>query len=205
MKIWQKTRNWDFGQTLLEWRHRDAGRLGGKIFSWLLGAFVFGILTSIFWAAVGQPDWAQPWARIVFFVVLILGTASNVFRCIINGLDYKITQQAMVHVHPYLGWEKFSGLLGKLMSAFQVSYFTINWRTVKEIREQKNGILLILQDGQEAPVPIIPVSVVTLNLKLNTPEPRSKNRQKTDQKAYNKEVLRMVIKAARDAHKAANN
>jgi hypothetical protein len=204
MKIWQKTKNWDFGQTLLEWRHHDAGRLGGKIFSWLLGAFVFGILTSIFLAAVGQADLAQPWARLVFFVVLILGTASNVFRCIINGFNYKITQQAMVHVHPYLGWEKLSGFLGKLTSLFQVSYFTINWKTVKEIREQNNGILLILQDGQEAPVPVIPVSVVTLNLKLNTPEPRSKNRQKTDQKAYNKEVLRMVIKAARDAQKAAN-
>lgn len=203
MKIWQKTRNWDFGQTLLEWRHRDAGRFSGKIFSWLLGAFVFGILTSIFFAAVGQADWAQPWARLVFFVILFLGVASNFYRCIIHGLNYKITQKAMVHVHPYIGWEKLTALLGRLMPAFATSYFTINWLTVKEIREQKNGILIILQDGQEAPVPVIPVSIVTLNLKLNSPEPRSKNRHKADQAAYDKEILRMVIKAAREAHKAA--
>jgi hypothetical protein len=203
MKIWQKTRTWDFGQTLLEWRRRDYGRFGSKLFSWLLGAFVFGILTSILFMAVGQPDWAQPWARVVFFVVFIFGTTSSFFRCVVHGFNYKITQTAMVHVHPHLGWEKLDTLLGKMMYLFGESYLSINWKNIKEIREQKGGILIILENGQEEHVPVIPVLILTLNLKLNSPEPRSKSRAKGDRTAYDKEVLRMVIKAARDAHRAA--
>ncbi|RPH95322.1 MAG: hypothetical protein EHM72_15050, partial [Calditrichaeota bacterium] len=135
MKIWQKTNLWDFQELLLEWRHRDGGRFVSKIFSWLLGAFVFAILTSIFFASIHQPDTALPAARFIFFLVFVLGMGSNFMRSYVHGYAYQITRQAIVQIHPYFGWERLGALLGSKEKPFRQVYYYIDWTEVKEIRE----------------------------------------------------------------------
>lgn len=202
MKIWQKFNNRDaLGATVLEWRRRDLERFFGKIFSWLLGAFVFGILTSILFMAVDRADAAQPTARAVFFIVFAGGVTSSFFRCIVNGLSYQISEQAMMHVHPYFGWGKTDEPTAK--APFKPTFYAIPWTTVKEIREHKNGFSLLLQDQQEIHIPIHPVVRLSLNLNWSANDPRTKNTPKNNRPAYDKEVMRLVIKAAREAHKAA--
>ncbi|MBN1466317.1 hypothetical protein JXA02_11175 [candidate division KSB1 bacterium] len=205
MKMWNKTTKADFGKVILTWRHRDAGRFFGKIFSWLLGAFVFGILTSIFFAAIQLPDIALPAARIVFFIVFIFGLVNDLFRAIVNGYEYRITQKAIVYSHPFYGWERLGVLLGSAEKPFRQIYRYFFWQELKEIRELDHGILLVHRNENEIEVPVQNVIKLVMNLNLNKPEPKAKGSTKSEKTAYDKAVLRIVLQAARDARRDAIN
>ena len=205
MKLWNKTSNRDFGDTILTWRYRDVGRFVGKIFSWLLGAFVFGILTSIFFLAIQQPDLSLPLARLVFFIVFIIGVASNFFRAVIYGYDLQITQKAIVTPHPFFGWEKLGIILGSEEKPFrQVNYF-INWDDTKDIRESENAIVLVLKNDNEIELPVKNVTELTLNLNLKKNEPQAKGSSKSDKLAYDKAVARIVLQTARETRRDVMN
>lgn len=198
MKLWNKTLNWEFGDTILTWRYRDAGRFGGKIFSWLLGAFVFGILTSIFFAAIHKADLALPLARLVFFVVFIVGVTSNLFRALIYGYQFKITQQAIVMPYPFFGWEKLGILLGSEEKPFRLLHYYLNWQDIKEIRDAENGIVLVLKNENEIEIIIKNVTELTLNLNYRKNEPRAKGSSKSEKLAYDKAVAKIILQAARE-------
>ncbi|MBN1558805.1 hypothetical protein JW998_01045 [candidate division KSB1 bacterium] len=202
MKLWNKAKKADFGEVILTWRHRDAGRFGGKIFSWLLGGFVFGILTSILFAALQLPDVALPAARIVFFLVFILGVVNDLFRVIL-GYEYRITQQAIVSAHPFFGWERVGELLGSANKPFRQTYYYLTWQELQEIREVERGILLVHQNGDEIKVPVHNVIKLVMNLNLNKPEPKGSS--KSDKQAYDKAVLRIISQAAREARRSIVN
>jgi hypothetical protein len=205
MKLWNKTSNGDFGETILTWRYRDVGRFVGKIFSWLLGAFVFGILTSIFFLAIQKPDLSLPLARLVFFIVFIIGIASNFFRAIIYGYEFQIAQKAIVTPHPFFGWEKLGIILGSEEKPFRhVNYF-INWDDMKEIREVENGIVLLLKNENEIELLIKNVTELTLNLNLKKNEPRAKGSSKSDKLAYDKAVAKIVLQTARETRRDVIN
>lgn len=205
MKLWNKTLNGDFGEIILTWRYRDVGRFVGKIFSWLLGAFVFGILTSIFFAAIQKADMAQPLARLVFFVVFITGVVSNFFRAVVYGYQFKITEKAMVTPHPFFGWEKLGIILGSEEKPFRhVNYF-LNWADTKEIREIDNGIVVVLKNENEIELAIQNVTELTLNLNLKKNEPRAKGSSKSDKLAYDKAVAKIVLQTAREARRDVIN
>ncbi len=201
MKMWLKSNTLPSAPAIVEWRRRDLGRFGNKVFSWLLGAFVFGILTSIFFLAVGLPDTAQPAARVVFFAVLIAGLISSAFHCLIKGLWYQITPGGIVHVHPYFGWQE--RIEEKGTRFFKPHFYSLPWEQVKEIREHKNGLLLILSEDDQTFVPVEPTIKLTMDLSRNRPEAPQKSRAQNDRPSFQKEALRIVIKAAREAHKAA--
>ena len=205
MKFWNKTSEFNFGETIVTWRHRDAGRFFWKIFSWLLGGFVFGILTSIFFAAIQMPDISLPAARIVFFLVFIIGIVSNLFRALVYGYEYKITQKAIVHSHPFYGWERLGALLGSEDKPFRHIHYYLPWEELKEIREQEHGILLVLNEGHEIEVPVQNVVKLVMNLKLNKPKPSAKGASKSDKLAYDKAVLRIVLQSARETRRDAIN
>ncbi len=202
-KLWDKAQAWQFGDTLVEWRHRDTSKFFSKIFSWLLGAFVFGLLTSIFFAAIGLPDASLPLARLVFFVVFIMGVVSNLFRAVINGFHYAITQQALVYEHPLFGWEGLGKLLGSDNKPFRQRFYFIKWQNVREIREQAPGFLLVLKNEHEIFVPVEPVLKLAVNLNLSQPEAKSRHMKKDEKAAYDKEARKMILQAARDARRSA--
>ncbi len=205
MKLWNKTLNGDFGEIILTWRYRDVGRFVGKIFSWLLGAFVFGILTSIFFAGIQKADMALPLARLVFFIVFISGVASNFFRAVVYGYQFKITEKAIVIPQPFFGWEKLGIILGSEEKPFrQVNYF-LNWEDSQEIREIENGIVLVLKNENEIELPIKNVAELTLNLNVRKNEPRAKGSSRSDKLAYDKAVARMVLQTAREARRHVIN
>jgi hypothetical protein len=202
MKLWNKTKTWDFGSTAITWRHRNGGQFFWKIFSWLLGAFVFGILTSIFFLIIQQPDLSLPTARMVFFVIFIAGIVSNLFRAIINGYEYKITDKALVHSHPFYGWEPLGRILGSEDKPFRIVYYCIYWQDVKEIREHQQDLTLLLKDEIEVQVPILPVMKVALHLNLKSSIPKERGTSKSDKEAYDKAALRIILQAAREARRA---
>ena len=201
MKLWNKAKKVDFGEVILTWRHRDAGRFFGKIFSWLLGGFVFGILTSILLLTIQLPDIAKPAARIVFFTVFIVGVVNDLFRAILNGYEYRLTQRAIVYSHPFFGWERVGELLGSENKPFRQTYYYFTWQELQEIRELEHGILLVLQNNNEIEVPVQNVNKLVMNLNLNKPEPKAKGSTKSDKKVYDKAVLRIVLQAAREARR----
>ncbi|MBN1479619.1 hypothetical protein JXA70_05055 [candidate division KSB1 bacterium] len=204
MKLWNKTFTWDFGDTILSWRIRDGARFFWKILSWLLGAFVFGLGTSIFFLAIQMPHMSLPAARAVFFIVFILGIVSNWFRAIVFGYQYKITQRAIVHAHPFFGWEKLGVILGSEDKPFRQMNYYFDWQEIKEIREQEKG-LVILKNDLEIEIPVHNVIKLVMNLNLNKPEPKAKGASKSEKLAYDKAVLRIVLQATREARRKALN
>ncbi len=205
MKIWKNARSWTFGDTILSWRHRDASRFFWKILSWLLGGFVFGILTSIFFLAIKRPEYAQQTARLVFFVVFLAGVLSNFLRAVIYGFKYSITPTALVYSHPFFGWEKLGALLGSQDKPFRQTYYFMPWEEVKEIKEHAKGVALVLKNEEVLEIPVVSVLKLTVNLNLNKPERKEKGASKSEKSAYDKAVQRMVLQTAREARKNVLN
>ncbi len=205
MKIWKKATNWIFEQNILSWRRRDINKFFSKIFSWLLGGFVFGILTSILFIAINRPDYAQPTARLVFFVIFFLGVLSNFFRSVVYGFEYIITQKALIYSHPFWGWEKLGQILGSDKKPFRQIYYYVAWNEIKEIREHPKGMELILKNEEILQIPITYVIKLAVNLNLKSPERKEKGASKTEKLAYDKAVQKIVLQAAREAKKKSTN
>lgn len=206
MKIWHKTTNWNFGQSLVTWRNRDNNKFYWKILSWLLGAFVFGILTSIaFGYVLGLPDIAKPAAQIMFVIVYIIGMTSQLFRCILYGFHYQITEKAIVHIHPFYGWEELGKILGSENKPFKQLLFYFEWNEIKEIRESGNGMTCILKkDDTEVFIPVIPVTKLSMTLSKSSPDSlkEPKNKKRGDKETLDKNALKTVLQAAREARKS---
>ncbi|MDZ7724715.1 MAG: hypothetical protein U5R06_18375 [candidate division KSB1 bacterium] len=133
----------EYDEYVFGWRVRSTGRFLSKIFSWLLGAFVIGLLTSIFFLLLNAPHLSQPMARVLFFIFFFLGIASNLFRDIVNGIEYRMTQNALVQVHPFCGFNKINSLIGSNTYPFRTEYFYIPWKNIKDIKDKTGKIQLI--------------------------------------------------------------
>lgn len=148
MKIWRKTKKNTFEKLIVGWRVRSISRFLSKIFSWLLGAFVIGLLTSIFFLALNAPHLSQPFARLLFFVFFILGVLSNYYRSIVNGLEYWVTPNAFVKVRPFCGFERLNQILGGKTYPFRTEYYYIPWDEIKSVKEENEHIELLNEKGQ---------------------------------------------------------
>jgi len=205
MKIWEKTTAWIFGDIILSWRHRDFAKFFWKIFSWLLGGFVFGILAALFFIAIHRPDYSQPTARLVFFIVFLTGVISNFMRAVTYGYKYIVTPDALIYSHPFFGWEPLGKILGSENKPFRHTYYYVNWEEVKEIREHPKGVTIVLKNEEVLDVPVINVSKLAVNLNLKSPEHKEKGASKSEKLAYDKAVQRIVLQAVREARKKTLN
>lgn len=205
MKHWHKSKEPSFGQTIIEWRRRDIERLIGKIFfSWLFAGFFFGILASIFFIAIGLADIAQKAARVVFFGVWIGGAIDSWFRCVVKGISYQITTQGVVHIHPYFGWEESCPPPKRRF--FKPTYYFVPWAEVKEIKDhKKSGFVLHFEHRDHQHIPVTPTVKVCMDVKTHFSDVKSKNRSDRNEPKMDKDLNRMILKAAREAFKAAQN
>jgi len=201
MKIWNKTTSWTFGDTIISWRQRDSAKFFWKIFSWLLGGFVFGILAAIFFIAIHRPDYAQPTARLVFFIVFLTGVLSNFFRAVVYGYKYTVTPNALIYSHPLFGWETLGKILGSDEMPFGQTYHYVTWEEVKEIREHPKGVTIVLKNEEVLDVPVVDVLKLAVHLNLKRPERKEKGASKSEKLAYDKAVQRIVLQEAREARK----
>jgi|GEM_PF-513061 len=222
MKMWDKSKTDDFGSILVGWRHRSTSRFFSKIFSWLLGAFVFGLLTSIFFLAIGMSHLSQPAARIVFFVFFIPGIVSSYFRTIVNGIEYWITESAIVQLRPFSGFEKLNEMLGSPEHPFRRRYFSIPWSQVKDIKtdisskdqfysflglrqtkdmkeNDMSKLSLELTSDAAVEVPVKPVVKLSYYLEKQTKEKRKHHDAKPSD--LDSEAMRTILQKAREANK----
>ncbi|HOT96841.1 MAG TPA: hypothetical protein PLN61_01455 [bacterium] len=155
MKVWQRSKKMEFGKTLLIWRHRAAGRFGGKIFSWLLSGFVLGLLGAVLLNALGMEAQASQFAgRVIFFTVFILGCISAWFRNLVYGLHYRITPQALLYVRPLCGIEALRS--GELLHRGDRIEF-IPWDEIKSVDEMDGALALTLRNGAQISIGVTPV------------------------------------------------
>ncbi len=201
MKTWQKVKNKDFGKPIFIWRYRAINRFFTKIFTWLLGGFVTGILTSIFFLAVGLPDVSLAAARIVFFVVFIFGLISAFFRNVYYGLEYRITETALVHVKPMCGIESIGRILGSVEKPFGQQFEYISWERTKELKDENNTFMMILKDNEEATIIGVAPVAGYCNVGENEAPVYFPKLFVSDEKV-NKTVLKQIVQKARDARKA---
>ena len=149
MKLWKRAKGQDLGNVLISWRYKASSRFFTKILTWILGAFVFGIFASIALHTVGLTDLSLPAARIVFFVVLILGIIDAYFRNVVNGNEFQITENGLVHVKPFCGYDE---LADKLRST-NLAYFNkdefVSWQKLTKIKETNEGLKFLLGNSGE--------------------------------------------------------
>lgn len=197
MKIWQKTKKNDFDHLVMGWRIRSVGRLFSKIFSWLLGAFVIGLLTSIFFLALQAPQLSQPMARVLFFLFFFLGISSNFYRTIVNGLEYWITGDALVQVQPFCGFEKLNSLIGGKTYPFRTEYYYIPWDNIKTVKEENEKVQIV--DKQSESIIDIPVDHVLKYFGYKNKKFFEQTKAHDEPvQSFSKKTRQLIIKAAKD-------
>lgn len=144
MKNWQRLYNKDLGNRLFSWRHRSPSRFYIKIFTWLLGGFVFGILAAIFFDVIGLVDFAQEAGRITFFVTFLSGTINAFARFVVNGVEFVVMQKGLVAVKPVSGFKALAKLIEGVFPRLNKSEY-IEWQDIKEIKESDGEIYIALK------------------------------------------------------------
>ena len=86
MKIWHKTKKEEFGHINLVWRHKATGRFCMKIATWMLGGFVFGMVTAIAVDTAGLHELSLSAARTVFFIVFVKSRRHSRFASDLHDL-----------------------------------------------------------------------------------------------------------------------
>lgn len=202
MKLWQRIKARDRGKIYISWRYKAPSRFFTKILTWLLGAFVFGIFTSITVHAAGFTEYSLYTARIAFFLVFILGIIDAFFRNIINGNEYQITELGLVNSKPYCGFDRLAEKLEATGIPFFIKSEFIPWQAIKEIKETKDGIVFLLTDSDESLIEEIKglVSVKNYNedgvptIRKSKVSPKSFY-GRDDQ--FDKEVKKVIVQKAR--------
>jgi hypothetical protein len=203
MKVWQRSKKeTDFGRVLLIWRHRASGRFFSKIFSWLLGGFVMGLLASILFDTIGLEDQAIHAGRIVFFAVFIIGVISAFFRNLVYGLHYRITQKALLHIRPLCGIEAWSGA-GKCCFLDDRTEY-LPWEQIKSVDESEGNLVLTLKDDNVVNLGVVPVRALWVPTADGSMEKRAPAKGMWSRSAQlDKEALKLVLQKAREIKKAA--
>jgi len=137
-------------------------------------------------------------ARIVFFVVFIVGVIAAFFRNIYYGLEFRVTEKALVQPNSFFGSAITRPGADTDPVGPRAEY--IPWEIVKEIADQEGTLLLPIKDHQEPlAIGVAPVA----GYSPATPEEAAgfpklfKHNEKLD-----KEALKKVVQKARDAKKA---
>jgi hypothetical protein len=202
MQIWQRSdKGSDLGTTLLVWRHRDVGRFISKIFSWLLGGFVLGLLTAILCDFFGIPN-ETGYARVLFFVVFIGGVIGAFFHNLVYGLHYRVTDKALLYVRPLFGIESAqeSGLVRR--PGDRIEY--LPWEQIKSAEEAEGGLFLHMKDDKTVRLGVTPVVAVWLPTADGGMEKRTSAQGLWHRSAaLDKETLKLVIQKIRDIKKSA--
>ena len=198
MKQWQKGKKEDIGETLLSWQHKATQRFFMKIGTWLLTGFVAGILASIIMATINQANAAQFVARFVFWLVFISGTTSSYYRNIHNGLEYRISEKALVSVKPVCGIVSIDKWLNSINSFFQQRIFYIPWKEIDELKDENGTIIVNLKNNRGSfELGVSPILSLTVQ--------ENKTSTQHDSKDLDKESIRLILQKARDAKRQHNS
>ncbi len=148
MKDWHRLYTNDLGGRLFSWRHKSPSRFFMKILTWLLGGFVFGILTAILFDVIGLVNLAQNAARIMFFVTFLSGVIDAFFRFVVNGVEFFIMQRGLVSMKPFSTFEMLAKFIEGLLPRLNKSEY-LEWQEIKEIKESNGNLGVILKTKEE--------------------------------------------------------
>ncbi len=150
MKAWKKSKASHLGETILSWRHRAKNRFWVKLGSWLLGAYVFAILSAI--VMFPFPDLAHstvktvPW--IVFVFVYIWGVYNSFMQFLYNGTEYRIMQNGLAHIKPVFGLE-LPGLDKKDdIYPYGKHFEFLAWDSIQELKEEEESLHVVLKKNK---------------------------------------------------------
>lgn len=204
MKIWHRSKGENFGQTLLAWRHQSTGRFINKIGSWLLGGFVMGILASIFFKMIGLADLGLYAGRAVFFLVFFLGVLSAFFRNIVHGLEYRITEKALLHVQPLCGIESLTKFVAAALRMRWERVTFLPWEEIKSVQDQEGHLHLTLKGDTTVSIQVTPVRSIDIASGGNAFEQRTHDRGFFGHDAgFDKETVKLIVQRIRDIKKQA--
>jgi len=204
MKVWHKDTKIETGKTLLTWRHRAVDRFIMKVGSWILGAFVMGLLAAIAMHTINWDGPAQDVGRLTFVVVLIIGSLSAFYRHVYYGLHYRLSEKALVAIRPFCGFEGLLRLLGINEAGWGYKSEYLKWEEIREAKEDKGSLSLQLKDQDEPlKIGVAPVRALELPLAGQGSEKRrnSGGLFGTDVN-LNKETLRLIVQKIREIKKA---
>jgi hypothetical protein len=204
MKVWHKDTKIETGKILLIWRHRAVGHFIMKVGSWILGAFVTGLLAAIAMHTINWDAPAQDMGRLTFVVVLVVGSLSAFFRHIYYGLHYRLTEKALVAVRPFCGFEGLLRLLGIDETAWGSKSEYLKWEEIRDAKDEKGVLILQLKDQDEPlKIGVAPVRALELALAGQDSEKRRNSGGMFGTDAnLDKETIRLIVQKIREIKKA---
>lgn len=194
MKIWRKSRERDFGQLYLTWRHRSGKRFFMKIGTWILGGFVIGILTSIVMHFLGLDDYAINAARLAFFISWGLGVMNAYLRNLYYGYEYRVTEKALLAVRPLVGLESINKQLGKTLGQ---KYEYLPWSEIKDAKEEETDLALSLKNIDEMVKLGVSVVIFPDGRRVET----DRNSSGSGEKKHSPEAARIIAQKIREVKK----
>jgi len=201
MKKWHKSNGMDLGRMLLRWRHRDVRRFYMKMLSWLLAAFIMGILTSIVCVTFGLYDQALSLSRLVFFLTLAGGLINSFFIWTVVGPEHRIYENAFVAVRPLIGYAPWAEKWGSVEKPLGARLEHLAWEEIKEARSQDGQLVLILKkELQELPIGVAPVLMLD---QISTVKYADKKAGNQDDQ-LNRETIKLILQKIREIKKTAN-
>jgi hypothetical protein len=208
MKAWHKVKQETFGEAMLVWRHRATNRFFMKIFSWLLGGYVIGILISILVDTFGEAALAPKAGRSAFLLAFALGVINAFFVNVYNGLKYQVMENALVSSKSLLGVEAFERMFGAFGHLIGNRQEYILWNEIKEMKDEQNALALTLKEDESvALVGVAPVLKLEIYNGGQKQETRVRHNGKfasfSNDEVLDKEALRLILLRAREAKKQA--
>jgi hypothetical protein len=200
MKAWKKSRNLSrFGEPYIIWYHKAVNRFVVKIFTWLLSAFVAGILTALVCHHLNLVDAGQTLARIVFFLVFITGIIDALLENIVIGVDYRVTDKALLHVKPFFLLKPVFGLFGNKVASLAQRVEYIEWPEVESYKQdpEKPALSVELKKSQMVQVGVAPVK--HYRLPLSNQEYKSTDQRIDSKDKFSKQAMNHILSKIRQA------
>ncbi len=193
---------------MLVWRHRSISRFFMKNATWLLGGYVTGILTSIIIDTLGEPVFAQKVGRVAFLLVFVFGVVNAFFQNVLNGMEFRISEKALLSVKSLFGVEATGNLLESIGRLLGQHAEFILWNEIKEIKDEQKTVMIVMKEDDS--VATIDISSV-LRLDVFTADGKKETRASRNGKLailskdekFDQEAMRLILQKARDAKRQA--
>ncbi len=200
MKAWKKTRGLEqFGKPYIIWHYKTVNRFVVKIFTWLLSAFVAGILAALLCHHLNLVEIGQFLARIVFLVVFFVGVIDAYLENVFYGIDYRVADKAMLHIKPFFLLQPVLGLLGNKIASLARRIEYIEWKDIEKYKadNEKQALELQLKKSQTVQVGVAPLKRFRLPLSNEEFQPKGSD-SKGDEKFF-KQAMNHILNQIRKA------
>lgn len=157
MSVWMKEKSPNVGAVHISWRTRSVSRMFIKILTWFLLAFVLALLAASVIAPFDPLGKAHSYIQLGFILFFLYGIVSSFVGYVYLGQQFAIAEKAVVSYQPlWKGGLLMAWLRKRWGKADQYVEF-LPWKDIAKIVKSDKDLTLLLKDGMDFAIPVLPV------------------------------------------------